>query len=184
VFVTTSQIFHFRNHSCLLSFCPPPVQFCIERRQHTSHLWFPALPPQGAAPAKELCLHARRYGLPASCSVAAPQRRRALPGRSGALWRMPNTPRVFHVRSRNSQHRRCHSAQCESVKARHRQTVRKGCMATLRRGKGRQLARSFRQVGGSARRIIGSMGRRSQQSTPVRLPVPSPGAASIVSRAP
>jgi hypothetical protein len=32
------------------------------------------------------------------------------------------------------------------------------------------LARSFRQVGGSARRIIGSMGRRSQQSTPVRMP--------------
>src|ERR1700733_6295160 len=42
-------------------------------------------------------------------------------------------------------------------------------MATLCRGKGRRLAGSFRRVGGSARRIIGCMGRRSEQSTQVRL---------------
>jgi hypothetical protein len=69
------------------------------------------------------------------------------------------------------------------VKARHGQTVRKRCMATLCRGKGRQLGRSFRQMGGHARRIIGGMGRRSRRSTQVRLPTNSPGAPNIISSA-
>jgi hypothetical protein len=53
-------------------------------------------------------------------------------------------------------------------------------MATLRRGKRRQLARSFRQVGGSTRRIIGGMGRRSYQPTQVRLLTNSPGDLSVI----
>jgi hypothetical protein len=56
-------------------------------------------------------------------------------------------------------------------------------MATLRRGKRPQLARSFCQVGGSARRIIGGMVRRSRQSTPVRLPTNFLGVLSIISDA-